>query len=341
MGVTYLLGAGASAGSLPTVNEFVGSIQSILNRETSIKNWLRNKNWQNKYDDAVNLVFEDLRMLQKGCIDHRSVDTFAKMLFLTQDKEDRRSKYRRVKCAIILFFELHRYYTNDIDKRYDAFLATIFKKNLQLPSDINILSWNYDYEFERAYLKYVPEKNDIHKLYQDLNIIHKGTPREISASDRFSIIKINGTCGFWNKDGEITLGLNCHNIYHEKDDEGHEMPKLLKIFEAYKHLSGVEYEPAISFSWEDGVQLQRILGQIALATRSTGKLIVIGYSFPYFNRDVDKVIINQMRKAFGQISVQDLHSANTILENIKEMFDWQSTVKFKSISDPSQFNMDF
>lgn len=215
--VTYLLGAGASADALPIVNKFEEELKNIIH-------YIRNFNKEelgSSYNDKkvieeIPLVKEfaikHLTELLEGCIKHRSVDTYAKRLFLTINKN--KDLYRRTKCSIILFFELYKLTKGKIDKRYDAFLATILNRNTpRFPSDINILSWNYDYEFEQAYLNYVTDKSDIHEINNDLNIFHKNNNRNKSLSQNFGIVKINGTCGFYDGGGNLTLGLRGINNY--------------------------------------------------------------------------------------------------------------------------------
>jgi hypothetical protein len=281
----------------------------------------------------------DLTMLGEGCNKHRSVDTFAKMLYLTSNIEERAAKYKKVKCAIVLFFELFRFYSDKTDKRYDAFLATILRKNNpKFPNDINILSWNYDFEFERAYLNYSPEKENIHELYRDLNIIHKNSKAAMPIGNNFGIIKINGTAGFYNKNsGELTLGLDCHtkkNIGIPHVDN----TRLIEICKSYdKYING--YEPAISFSWDDDIGTINTKDQIRAAMSNTQIFIIIGYSFPYFNRDIDKFIIDGILYGNTKVYVQD-KKANELLDTIKEIRDY-AQFKYKPISNCDQFYMGF
>ncbi len=314
--ITYLLGAGASAGSLPTVDKFDKEIEKVLTQLEICKKWYDLN--VGIFDELhpLNMAISDLQMLKEGCERHRSVDTFAKMLFLTSDVKERAEKYKKVKCAIILFFELYRFENNNTDKRYDAFLATIINnKKPRFPNDINILSWNYDYEFERAYLNYSPERDNIHELHSDLNIIHKNNRSSNPLGNCFGILKINGTAGFYDSTGKLTLGLNCHlkqKVYVA--DKNHQ--STLEICQKYHEFVCGDFEPAISFSWEDDNGHLKIANVIEDAMLNTQIFIIVGYSFPYFNREIDKLIINKIKYANTKIYIQDPNP-----EELKELID--------------------
>ena len=340
--ITYLLGAGASSGSLPAVENFEFAIGEVIRRLRQFISGVTDEN-ASKDTDFVGVVFmavEEMQMLLEGCNKHRSVDTFAKMLFLTQNDKERANTYRRVKCAIILFFELYRYFFNQTDKRYDAFFATILSNvNPKFPPDINILSWNYDYEFERAYMNYLPGKKDIHDVYDDLNIIHKNHGASKSFGRNFGILKINGTAGFFSKNNEITLGLNKHSSIASGDlvKDTASLLTILDQFDIFSKRGG--FEPAISFSWEEDTGNTIILNEIEKALRDTQLLIVIGYSFPYFNRLIDQKILNSMQMGGAKVIIQN-PMADEYIDTLNEMRYWTPN-SVKPIKNCSQFYLKF
>ncbi len=373
---TYLLGAGASAGSLPVVDGFEKKLKELI----AIFNFFLHQNKIHREvisNEGVKVfgMYEDvIRSLGKmlsGCEAHRSIDTYAKMLFLTgQEKE-----YHDLKCSIILFFELCRFYYKKTDKRYDAFLATILKRGedgcLLFPTDINILSWNYDYEFERAFMKYTPDRENIHDSCKALNIIHKNSESQKNIADNFGVIKINGTIGFNNsKTNDPILGVGNFDIspYTFEPDNiverntFYERVQPLEVYNLlnsyYEHKDEDKLEPAISFSWEDGDKLIQIKEGIKAVLANTEKLIIVGYSFPYFNREIDKFIINNIKNySTVDIYIQDKEDRTIdLINSIKElrpyrhpmvtMDDWDEEprsitveTKFHSKTDLTQFYM--
>ena len=333
---TYLLGAGASADALPLVNDFEAKINTVIGElgNSNIDAHERNK-------EPRKIAIIDLKMLMAGCIQHRSVDTFAKKLFLTSDK----LSYRRLKCAIILFFELYTAIYGKTDKRYDALLATILnKREPRLPDDINILSWNYDYEFEKAYLNYTDLNTKINKVYQELNIVHKNHKAAPSIKSKFGIIKINGTAGFYTSNNGIILGVNHNTIGHIPKFVGNSFEpfakNLLSICDSYFTYAGNDdFEPAISFSWEDEYKDLKIESEIERALSDTEKLIIIGYSFPYFNRAVDKYIFNKLPTKKVDIIIQDIQG-DELLDAVVEIRQCND-YKYKIVRNCSQFYMTF
>lgn len=370
---TYLLGAGASAGSLPTVDGFEEKLVILIRlfREYNNSNSPIPPESQNLLETAI----KDLHFLVDGCRNHRSIDTFAKMLFLTDNKIG----YHRVKCAIVLFFELCHFYFQETDKRYDAFLATILENdegNLITPDHINILSWNYDYEFERAFMKYCKGLSDINLVSEHLNIVHRNRKGLKSVENKFGIIKINGTAGFYydnDNDPEndnIILGLGIYDQkstkkltpvinnmrikkFAQKTSYNEVLPLLNKYIEIGYDKSR-KYRPAICFAWEIGENLSRVKREIQKAITGQKKthtiwenysqnLIVIGYSFPYFNRNMDKHIMLHFKKyTSSKIYVQDkFDRAQELIYSLKELGDFSQVQESNFIykTDLTQFYM--
>ena len=70
-------------------------------------------------------------------------------------------------------------------------------------------------------------------------------------------------------------------------------------------------ETLLSFAWEDeAISSKKIFHEQRLPVAreiasQTQILVIIGYSFPFFNRDIDKVIMNTMMPSLQKIYVQD------------------------------------
>lgn len=339
--VTYLLGAGASAGSLPTVDKFAEEILKIIKRLQAypqyLNHYINDRGGHEYIIKVLNQVITDLQLLYNGCVRHRSVDTFAKKLYLTSYKDEFNEQYRLTKAALVLFFELYRVYSGNVeDKRYDAFLATILRKdNPRFPDDINILSWNYDYEIERAYLNYEPDKTHIGQVSDEMNIVHKNSKKGLSLSDKFGIIKINGTVGFYHKEGHLELGLGYLNTSlqgYKIEDITPILPIIYKYYD-FVHVNPENYANAVSFAWEDDYGIVKVKDEIEKALYNTEIIVVIGYSFPYFNREMDAYIMKCFKNyAKGKVYVQaPLDNVGELIENVKELRDsWVTEEKTSS-----------
>jgi len=66
----------------------------------------------------------------------------------------------------------------------------------------------------------------------------------------------------------------------------------------------------LSFAWEDYERPeQNIINKVTTSTKDTEVLVVIGYSFPFFNREVDRKIIGEM-KNLKKVYFQDKNPHN-------------------------------
>ena len=76
-------------------------------------------------------------------------------------------------------------------------------------------------------------------------------------------------------------------------------------------------KPAISFSWEEGTTTKAVFDEAVNIMKNTEILVVIGYSFPYFNREVDRILLNEKNAPkLRKVYVQDIEPDN-IIETIK------------------------
>lgn len=199
-----------------------------------------------------------------------------------------------------------------IDKRYDAFIASLLKPvedNFEFPNEVGIITWNYDCQFELAFQQFCNDK--IYDLQKKLNVYPLLTPiTEPSHWNRinkpeFKILHLNGKAHTFNKKD---------NKYFSFLDN---KEKLDIVLEAA--INSTDYNN-LTFSWErnsnNSIQHKEVVDIINSAESMVGRsqiLVIIGYSFPFFNREVDKKLFRE--KSFEKIYIQDLDA-----ENIKELF---------------------
>lgn len=184
---------------------------------------------------------------------------------------------------------------NKPDSRYDTFLANILTSNIEIPERIRILTWNYDSLFEIAFNEY---KNQI------------GSPRDIGCYSLYdndltttpSIFKVNGTASFKDWWSLTNVKNKSNKLSKEVVD---------KIIKAYK-----DNVSLLSFAWENtehknsNTAIKTFIQGIQYAST----LVVIGYTFPFFNRLVDKEIIGSLNN-LKKIYIQD-PKANEVAQSI-------------------------
>lgn len=312
--ITYLFGAGASAGTkgrqgLPVVDQLPERIDFLVQKIRTEDLWLSEVETPlpietYSKEEYQRQIIQDLEWVSIEAKKHASVDTLAKKMYL---KEEFKS-LDRLKVALSIFFILEQSRVEP-DIRYDTFFASILNETLfEFPNDVRILSWNYDYQFEKAFSGFSGRSN-LSENERRLNVIakfYRGTP----SSDRFAIVKLNGTTGFSN-------GMKLVK-FTDVLSQNFDLELLDKVVYQYANMShkvNNGFYPTLSFAWEKEEPGNTSIIEKAIAcTNETDVLVVIGYSFPFFNRFVDRNIIGEMKK------LRKVYFQSPDAENIKTRF---------------------
>ena len=296
--ITYIFGAGASRQALPLVYDLPDRIDVLVSRLKTEENLqLADEAFTHPLSEynkqaVQNKFIRDLSSLADKARNHASIDTLAKKLWL--QGKDQELKDLKALLSVYFIFEQA---INPADKRYDAFYASILSKTIEnFPSNIKILSWNYDYQFEKSYSSY-SENFNIDTNQSLLNVVSKYSIGSVK-QDKFGIYKINGTTSIFSETG----GKLGHFIYDMNTPFDKKLiGEVLRIYITL--LLSPRTHASISFAWEDWEPGQNIVEKSITTTNLTDVLVVIGYSFPFFNRDIDRRIINsmtQLKKVYFQ-----------------------------------------
>jgi hypothetical protein len=219
--VTYLFGAGASAKCLPTVAKIPERLLSFYyfldENKTGSQETVEfgGITIQQMEDDLISECRDLIEQVKK----HQSVDTYAKKLRIRATRSGmEKIKYLKLKIILSSFF-IYEQLVNPIDDRYDAFFASILgDSDIYFAQNLRILSWNYDFQFEKAYSLYSNEQTLANNQYK-LNVFPSTADMHLY-QDSFSIFKLNGTTGFYSKNRRTNLNIN---EYFDMADE----PKLI------------------------------------------------------------------------------------------------------------------
>jgi hypothetical protein len=312
--VTYLIGAGASAGKrdregtilegLPCVNEISKSLRSIVKLidqtpipvEIEWKESAIGLNNKEDWESAREKLLKSFKYLYFQCEQHATIDTYAKKLVLKKRKEE--LKY--IEKLLTLFF-IYIQMQNQIDSRYDTFLANILDPNLHFPSHIRVLSWNYDSQFELAY-----------SGYDEINDLIIGHKNSICDKD-YEIIKINGTATFAEQKRIIELRKDIkqklQKIKNDIDGSPYMREQetwLLEFVYLFQLYVLKDNSTHLSFAFDDNYASEKITRCIDNIIKRTDVLVIIGYTFPFFNRQIDRQIL-QCIKPNTKIYIQDLN----------------------------------
>lgn len=332
--ITYLLGAGASKEALPIVRELPGHLSKFYDEMKQDKFRL-SENSQftklklNKSKGQIQREFyESIIWLIKEVEHHSSVDTFAKKLYTNRDHVS----LLRLK-AVLSFYFIYSQIKVPTDKRYDHFIASIVdteKAIYNLPPSVKVLTWNYDFQFEKAYLEFM-NKNSLKEAYSYLNLC----PSEFGFmnTDKFSLLKLNGTTGFFSmNNSQYSNPIDNLNCLPDLDL----IEKLVEFYAAIINYSNA-YRSMLYFAWENDPVSNTTLNKAISQIEDTTVLVIIGYSFPPFNRLIDKKIIgslSKLKKIYFQYPDNDIKS---MIEHYKITGFNHDKVSIIPYSNVSQF----
>jgi hypothetical protein len=371
--IVYLLGAGSSALALPPVNSMKGE---IVNLETILKSYFQeNFNadaftnlpfpFKENYKQLIPLV-GDFRWLIDESQNHETIDTLAKKYYFLNDY----TSLKRLKTTLIVYFTIRQlcqirpnpgtpYISGPIhqliDPRYDSFIAAIAeKRNLQmhLKDNVKIITWNYDIQMELSLKRYLNLK--IHLIKEKFQIFPNHNSFSLSNGDlldskKFGMIKLNGNA-FWDNPSETgeELKSTLFDEYFGDTEPIKVLGKLLFQLEVLHKDNDKLIDEAtryFNFAWEtDSTFTEKYNGysnNILAAEKIASEaaiLVVIGYSFPVFNRQVDTQLFNLMTN-LKKVYIQDLNpeKIQSVLKNafkiFQEPFTLQNPEKVFSLED--------
>lgn len=329
----YLFGAGASCGCLPIVNQQSDRMDKMIDTlnqagialsETEYFDGLPgNKTQRNIQIEMIN----DLRDLAKLSRRHASIDTAAKKLFIKNDD----TGLLKLKLGLSVFLICEQL-LNPPDKRYDGFFAAILgTAKHDLPNNIRIVTWNYDFQFELSFMEYSDDfRIDASRSYLPGRAKFDDA-RDNADIKRFGIFKLNGSPTLYQPNAYLQLDyitsykgtLDLKNIQDITRSYG------LGIYKN-NHV-----KPGISFAWEKQGTTVNIVETVVNNTSDAEVLVVVGYSFPFFNREIDREIIQKMpnlKKVYFQSP-----EANNLIERFHAISDKADQIQLIAVNDTQQF----
>ena len=333
--VVYLLGAGASFGTrekgvgspvitgLPIVREVKGELENLTNILSSVS--LCDK----ELEESKQKLIKGFQKMKVACSDNATIDTYAKKLWLQGKNED----FSHVELLLTIFF-IFEQILHKPDKRYDTFFASILERKhecydeLTFPDDIRILSWNYDNQLELVYREYL--KWDYARIRDVLGIYDvKGDGQKESMPKNCNIVKLNGTANFVAEEDWLQ--------YSETSTiDENILSNILRKYTECLQAGNCNGRIRLNFAWEERWSRDMLNKTIPNMVQDATALVVIGYTFPYFNRIVDRTIFAQMPN-LKNIYIQDPEADRTE-QYIKPVIPEKlADVKIHPLKDTDQF----
>ena len=330
----YYIGAGASYGirEKGRILEGLPVVKEIPSEFDAFKSYIENARvpegdiifqdiYRTRHDDveqAKSQMLYDIDSVMRGIKEHATIDTYARKLYLTRRHREL-EQLKALLCAFFLWEQLE----HKPDGRYDAFLANVLdSQTLNIPNDISIISWNYDSQIELAFYSY--------RLNTGLSIFEKnvaGTWPLLTKNGR--IFKVNGSATF--VDGEIVSLIK----NYEKTSVAIQIIQFYSNSMADTTSMGVQFKTHLSFAWEDSHNDEKMKKSLCETTKDTEQVIVVGYSFPFFNREADREIFNGMSN-LKKVYVQDVNP-DTVIQSLRAVLPETRKIDVIPIKNYEQF----
>ncbi len=299
---------------------------------------------ERKLKGVVKQFTTDLKELAEKSKEYGTIDTYAKKLELNSENEI----LKRVKFLVSVFFVIWQGYFHkthlldsvnnvvysDIDSRYKSLVSNCMRKSLQgipkLDANINFVSWNYDNQLEKAFSLFYKSPLNLSELNDHIRFLPDN--KDYFSNNR--ILHLNGVSNFWIKEDQ-----NLDRIF-QSDDEISIESIIRRISEIYRPANFNKCTSLINYAWDDNTSK---LQEAKRIFKETDILVIIGYSFPTFNRALDSEFLSGEKNSFDKIIYQDPNANRELLDlfDIKFRNSIGNIVKenghLKIVNQPEQF----
>lgn len=337
----YYFGAGASANALPTVKQVKDSRGTVLNNGMilsmrEVEATLRNMMFYSSEQQTFLIeIADNLLKYANACADFSTIDTYAKYLSLTDRKE-----LEKLTLTLSVFFFILQVWEERVDKRYLSWITSILSDKI-FPSNIKIVSWNYDFQIQLAAERFQDKLESIQRFPGVIKrtpsfidywpgVGWNGSPGAHFGNKTCSLIHLNGLAGtFYNNEIELY-----DNAFLRRAEMGKN--STMHYFREYGN------SHFFTFAWNKE-QLNYQNYSISLAQEmieDTTIVVVIGYSFPFFNRDVDKRIFEKLKESgkLKKIYFQDPYLDGSFL---KAQFNLDDSIEIIHRKEVDSFYIPF
>lgn len=182
-------------------------------------------------------------------------------------------------------------------------------------------------------------KNDAREL------IGKGTDNErLLIHEGLPVINEIGKCLLSFKEAVVNTPIDtnfddfCMVDYISKHRE---VDSVIQLIEYYDNLGadtsafGYKFTSRLSYAWETSDRQKLLFDMLQKVTSDTTTIVVIGYSFPYFNRQIDRKIFAAM-PYLKTVYIQD-PNPEAIEPSLRAVLQNESATKIVYQKDCTQF----
>ncbi len=333
--ITYYLGAGASFNSIPILNRLSEIMIDVAKMELREITSIGERNISYKFNpEELNTLPDDNRIKilwyigffgKKGIL-FNTIDTYARKLELTKDL----MLLDTLKMCISVFFDLWenfheiRYSSlkiNDnsnyisIDSRYKSIFSILLQNNkdkIELNKDVKFITWNYDLQLESTFRLFL-EDNKVDN-FDDLNSKYFQFKEDNDNLSDNSVFHLNGHRGFRSHFNFNTLKKSSIEPNTKSTIEGY-WKSIDGLFD-FTMAQHSNFNPFIKYAWEHNSDSEWFKN-IAQILEDTEILVIVGYSFPPFNRGIDQFLFSKLNyNKIKKIVYQDPNAKKQIIKNL-------------------------
>ncbi|MDD4976474.1 MAG: hypothetical protein PHY93_19110 [Bacteriovorax sp.] len=314
--ITFLLGAGASRNACPILKE-QGEKMIELARIYFDNPDLEFEEKPKDLDEKKRVMW-DIGFFGNMSLKFGTIDTYAKKLSLNNSYRE----LSRLKLSVSLFFTIWQLTNNkklkscnsksfdDIDRRYISLMASIIEQkdhiSCKLNDNVRFVTWNYDLQLEYAFKSFCREELSWDYISQDLRfrISDKSTPN-------LEICHLNGYHGFYKTDrGDY------HILDRTNSMEINEILDSISFTSTSLSQGTIDITNHINYAWENNYLAEASRNEAFRIFSETDIVIIIGYSFPNFNKEIDKELFDRLKGRHTKVYYQDPNASPTLIYQI-------------------------
>lgn len=179
-------------------------------------------------------------------------------------------------------------------------------REVKIKDNVKFITWNYDLQLELAFKSFTPDNSSWDYVDENLGFRIKSKFKR-----PLQVCHLNGYHGYYTID--------------KKEIDIHEFPKSNNIPEILDTLSYIpesldrkqlNFHETINYAWESSTIAIETREQARRVFQETDILVIIGYSFPNFNKEIDKSLFDKLKRRETRIYYQDPNASITLIEQL-------------------------
>ncbi|MAB58676.1 MAG: hypothetical protein CL524_14185 [Aequorivita sp.] len=342
--ITYLLGAGASYNSVPIWAQQAETMQQIAGNILSQINPPEDSTIPDEYgllnDEILIDFFNKMLEFSNKAVEFGSIDIYARRLSLLK----RYSELNDLKFCLSIYFDLWELFSfknykigntqlnfSQIDKRYYSLLSILLEpKNdftPKIPDNVKFCTWNYDLQLELAFSSFLDTlTNNLITINKKFPFSEQINKHNLGEEIENIVHHFNGHRGIFISDDKAYENIDGSH----KDDFWKYLKRLKSNFSQFRDIN---YRSCIKYSWEED-EIQKDKWKNIF--RNTDILIIIGYSFPAFNRRIDAELFKSLSNVY-QIVYQDPNASINMIKTLNQNIQDDKIKILNNLTDLKNF----